>query len=447
VQAAIPAQAALVEFARYRPLNPKYQKADERFGAPRYVAYVLHPQGEAQWVELGEAKAIDEAIGRLRQALRDKRRRDVKQLAREVDERVMRPVRALLGQTRRVFISPDGALNLVPFAALVDEYNRYLIQRYNFSYLTSGRDLLRLQVKQPNKQTALVVANPDFGEEAKAGAAQQRLLTYRPGTKAVTGEGAVLAGYYFPPLQGTADEARALKAMLADATVLVQAQATEAALKQISSPRILHVATHGFFLENQQPSAGEDRLLRPVSLGEPAVVGQIENPLLRSGLALAGANRQKNDAADDGILTAQEATGLDLWGTKLVVLSACDTGVGEVKNGEGVYGLRRALVLAGSETQVMSLWPVSDKATRDLIIEYYRRLLKGEGRSAALRQVQLQMLAGQWRSGTDANRLLVAKGQPGATPKESTRARDYSHPYYWASFIQSGEWANLDGKR
>ena len=100
----------------------------------------------------------------------------MKQLARAVDEKVMRPVRALLGQTRRVFISPDGALNLIPFAALVDERNRYLIQRYAFSYLTSGRDLLRLQVKQPNKQTAMVVANPDFGEEAKAGAARQRLL-------------------------------------------------------------------------------------------------------------------------------------------------------------------------------------------------------------------------------------------------------------------------------
>ncbi len=120
-------------------------------------------------------------------------------------------------------------------------------------------------------------------------------------------------------------------------------------------------------------------------------VGKIENPLLRSGLALAGANRLKS-GDDDGILTAQEAAGLDLWGTKLVVLSACDTGVGEVKNGEGVYGLRRALVLAGSETQVMSLWPVSDKGTRDLMIEYYWRLLRGEGRSAALRAVQLQML-------------------------------------------------------
>jgi CHAT domain-containing protein len=114
-----------------------------------------------------------------------------------------------------------------------------------------------------------------------------------------------------------------------------------------------------------------------------------------------------------------EAAGLDLWGTKLVVLSACDTGVGEVKNGEGVYGLRRALALAGSESQVMSLWPVSDKHTRDLMIAYYRALLRGEGRGEALRSAQLKML----------------------------RGGEQQHPYYWASFIQSGEWANLAGKR
>ena len=102
-----------------------------------------------------------------------------------------------------------------------------------------------------------------------------------------------------------------------------------------------------------------------------------------------------------------------------MVLSACDTGLGEVRNGEGVYGLRRALVLAGAETQMMSLWPVSDEGTRDLMIGYYQALQAGQGRGEALRQVQLQMLARPERR----------------------------HPFYWASFIQSGEWANLDGKR
>src|SRR5258705_13577131 len=110
---------------------------------------------------------------------------------------------------------------------------------------------------------------------------------------------------------------------------------------------------------------------------------KIANPLLRSGLALAGANLHDN-SNDDGILTALEASGLNLWGTKLFVLSACDTGVGEVRTGEGVYGLRRAFALAGAESLLMSLWPASDYATRELMTNYYRNLKQGLGRGAAL---------------------------------------------------------------
>ena len=163
-----------------------------------------------------------------------------------------------------------------------------------------------------------------------------------------------------------------------------------------------------------------------------------ENPLLRSGLALAGVNQHQSGAGEDGVLTALEAAGLDLWGTKLVVLSACETGLGEVKNGEGVYGLRRALVLAGSESQVMSLWQVSDAATRDLMAAYYQRLQAGEGRTEALRKVQLVMIKSGAQSATLGQARGTEKGQ-------STQSEDRSHPFYWASFIQSGDWRNLDG--
>lgn len=164
---------------------------------------------------------------------------------------------------------------------------------------------------------------------------------------------------------------------------------------------------------------------------------RIENPLLRSGLVLAGANQREGGEGEDGILTALEASGLNLWGTKLVVLSACETGVGEVKNGEGVYGLRRALVLAGSESQVMSLWQVSDEATRDLMVEYYRRLHKGEGRTEALRQVQLEMLMGAQQSRERQSHGLAL------SDKGPNKPVDRSHPFFWASFIQSGDWRPL----
>ncbi|MGH9842915.1 MAG: tetratricopeptide repeat protein [Blastocatellia bacterium] len=410
IQAAIPAGAALVEFFVYHPHNAKFTKADEEFGAPRYVAYILREQGAAEWVELGEAKTIDEAIVAWRQALRDPKRHEATRLARAMDRLVMQPLRGHLGATRRVLLSPDGALNLIPFAALVDERSHFLVERYEFSYLTSGRDLLRLQVKQPGRQPALIVANPDYGERASVRQAAPDSQT----------SAASLAGLHFRSLPATADEARALKMVLPAATVLTGDQATEAAVKQARGPDLLHVATHGFFLPDLAPPPANTRLrgldgdVAPINL--PA-----ENPLLRSGLALAGFNLHRSGPSqeDDGVLTALEATALDLWGTKLVVLSACDTGVGEVKNGEGVYGLRRALVLAGSESQVMSLWPVSDEGTLDLMSNYYRALQRGQRRSAALRQVQLRML----------------------------KSRDRRHPFYWAGFIQSGEWANLQGRR
>ncbi|MCI0423250.1 MAG: CHAT domain-containing protein, partial [Acidobacteria bacterium] len=420
VQAALPPGAALIEFAAYRPFNPKAAKDAEAYRAPHYVAYIVRQQGEIQWKELGEARFIDEAIAALRQALRDPKRRDVKELARAVDAQVMQPVRALLGETTQLLISPDGALNLIPFAALVDEQGRHLVERYSFSYLTSGRDLLRLQVARESQSKPLVVADPAFGEPELAQLTQNAAPKRKPSARARTRQrvttGTDLSSVYFTSLGGTAVEAQAIKSLFPEAAVLTKGLATEASLKQAVAPRILHIATHGFFLEDQRvkiEAARGDGDVRGLSANV-----KIENPLLRSGLALAGANLHKG-SDEDGILTALEASGLNLWGTKLVVLSACDTGVGEVKTGEGVYGLRRALVLAGTEAQVMSLWPVSDYVTLELMTAYYRGLKQGQGRGKALRQVQLQMLR-----------------RPG-----------WQHPFYWASFIQSGEWASLDGKR
>jgi MYXO-CTERM domain-containing protein len=177
--------------------------------------------------------------------------------------------------------------------------------------------------------------------------------------------------------------------------------ATEEGVKTLHGPELLHVSTHAFFLPNATPSDART---------------QLDRALTRSGLALAGANRQ-TESAKDGILTALELAGVDLWGTKLVNLSACETGVGEHVGGEGIYGLRRALVLAGSETQVVSLWRVEANASRCLMTEYYRRLRAGEGRSEAMRQTQLALLADP----------------------------DTAHPYYWAAFVVQGDPRSLDG--
>jgi hypothetical protein len=219
------------------------------------------------------------------------------------------------------------------------------------------------------------------------------------------------------------------------------------------SPRILHLATHGFFLPDQQPGlyreswglgfdfgcfSGTQRGLRRLSRplmehrlhrSDLPLVGVsawlragdarlsrplMENPMLRSGLALAGANTwlqagNPPQEAEDGLLTAEDVTGLDLLATELVVLSACETGLGQIHVGEGVFGLRRAFVLAGAKTQVLSLWKIPDHATRELMEDFYGRLLAGQGRAEALRQAQLTMKA------------------------------KYPDPFYWGAFICQGD--------
>jgi CHAT domain-containing protein len=378
-----------------------------------------------------EAAPIHDDVIALRRALRDRDNRQIKELARRLDDKVMKPIRQLLGQTRTVLLSPDGELNLIPFGALVDEQGRYLIETYSFIYLTSGRDLLRLPNSFPGKQSrneagkrksdkaiadqacALILAAPDFGERTSQ--------VIEPSPE----QAGPLSLWDLSSLPGTAGQAQALSKLLLCATVLTKKKATETALKQAVGPAIVHVATHGFFADPTLASSAERyrddvmglRLSGDIEpLRASRLLDQIKDPLVRSGLVLAGANRP-HSGGDDGILTALEAMSLNLWGTKLVVLSACDTGVGEVKTGDGVYGLRRALVLAGSESQVMSLWKVSDKATQDLMIAYYRALRAGKGRSEALRQVQLQMLS----------------------------SKNWWHPYYWAGFIQSGHWTSIEG--
>jgi CHAT domain-containing protein len=149
VQAAIPVDAALIEFASFRPFDPRGNESSDAYQKPRYVAYVLRRDGEVRWKDLGPAKETDDAIAAFREALGDSRHADVKTLARTVDERIMQPVRGLAGDATHLLISPDGPLNLIPFEALVDEQGRFLIERYGLSYLTSGRDCYGSKSSEP----------------------------------------------------------------------------------------------------------------------------------------------------------------------------------------------------------------------------------------------------------------------------------------------------------
>ncbi|HEX9002662.1 MAG TPA: tetratricopeptide repeat protein, partial [Blastocatellia bacterium] len=285
VKTRIPANAVLIEFARYSPVSATTAKQEK----PRYGAYLMDSQGSLKWVDLGDAAAMDNAIDRWRQALEDRHRADVKRLARAVDEKVMRPIRRHLGETAKLLVSPEGTLNLLPFAALVDERGEYLVKRYSFTYLTSGRDLLRLGNRHKSGDDVVVMADPSFGEKPGILATTDRDIKTihgaKPIPKASDNPNSSLTEAFFSPLPGTAGEASALKSLLPDARLLTKEQATETALKQVHRPSILHIATHGFFL----PDTGS-RPDNKTSDSKRNSGHGIENAYLRSGLALAGVN-------------------------------------------------------------------------------------------------------------------------------------------------------------
>ncbi len=406
VQKMIPADARLVEIVNYQPGDPGQTfKPNPVLQPRRYAAYVLASKGDPVLVDLGVASVIDEMVGKFRKAVADPDNDRAAELGNGLYALTMAKIVPALGTSTNVLIAPDGTLNVVPFSALVDDKQQFLIKRFTFTYLTSGRDLLRLTARTKAQGGGVIFADPSFDA---TGAAPPPPA---PGAPAGTRgrRSADLASLSWQPLPGTGQEADEVMKTMKGWQVFRGDKATESTLKEVRGPQILHLATHGFFLTDEPPTAPPAGEVRAPSPAAPSASQSFENPLLRSGLVLAGANKLSS-GDEDGILTAMEASGLDLWGTKLVVLSACETGVGKVTNGEGVYGLRRALVIAGAESLVMSLWQVDDLATKDLMAGYYTRLKAGRGRSSALRDIQLEI---------------------SAQPK-------YAHPFYWASFLPAG---------
>jgi CHAT domain-containing protein len=270
----------------------------------------------------------------------------------------------------------------------------YLLEKTIVSYVTSGRDLLRPQSGVASTMDLLLVADPAYDD-------QEVLAASVMSTEMVP---ASTLGVRFTPLPGTAAEARIIPPLVGGTKqrILTGREATKSTVCTIASPRILHLATHGFFLQDEililPPTLSQDRGLGGM-LHLPVVTpGQQRSEtwthsLVRSGLALAGANHaDRSTGEDNGLLTALEVTGMNLYGTELVVLSACQTGLGQGKDGEGVYGLRRAFVLAGARNLVMSLWPVKDQITLTQMEEFYRGYGQGLSPAEAMRQAQLQTL-------------------------------------------------------
>ena len=385
----LPSDAVVMEFVVYSDnvsRVPAVPSVSGEARAPRYLALLLFPDGQTHAVDLGLARDIDEDALRLRDALANDLALGDTGPDRMLYQRVFAPLRPLLEKvgTRRVFLSPDGQLSLVPFAALHDGEG-VLLDSFDISYLSSGKDLLLSQERGPETRSVVVLADPDFdaprARVSSAGAPASPLAELSD------------ARARWRALSGTRREAEAIGTLFKpDVRLLLGRAATAEALLSLRRPAVLHIATHGSFLEDVVSRAS---MRAPVSLGglgglDPQHLP--EDPMLRSGLMFAGANAPPDAASgEDSRVTALELAGLDLWGTQLVVLSACDTGRGDVRVGQGVYGLRRALIIAGAQTVVTSLWAVKDDTTAELMEAYYGHLQQGEGRISALNHAMREL--------------------------------------------------------
>jgi CHAT domain-containing protein len=394
----------LVEFVRIPGWDAERRRWDN---TARYVAFVLTPDNQITLVDLGDAAAIDAKIAATLTAIKDphafddpvayKRKTDA--VLAELYALLVRPLDATLGARQHVIVSPDGELNEAPLQALRTPDGHYLVEQRTVSFVTSGRDLLRQKTGIPSTMDMLLVANPAFDAQESGRGSRAREPAPRVGATRSA----------FGPLPGTAEEAETIQPLIQGSKkVLVGKAATESAVRETKSPHVLHLATHGYFLRIV-PTPASDPLGRG-DQGNTRVTPS--DPLHLSGMALAGANNGYLEDCGDGILCAFEVEGMDLYGTDLVVLSACETALGDVEIGEGVYGLRRAFVLAGARNLVMSLWPVDDEVTRDLMGRFYRNYRSGVSAADAMRKAELETISSLREAGKEGGVAMVTLWAP-----------------------------------
>ena len=330
-------------------------------------------------------------------------------------------ISAKLGQgLKRVYFSPDGIFHSINLSTLKNpKTGKYLMDEKEIRVVTNTKDLIVASETGSNPAFACLIGYPDYntGKERRSEIFRQQRsnpeITYNLGLS----RSDALA-----ELPATRVEVNNISSILQKkgwkVETLMGENALEESIKAMQKPRILHIATHGFF--HPDSTRGE-------------------NPLVHSGLLLTGANKtlagEKDDKVEDGILTAYEAMNLNLDNTDLVVLSACETGLGEIKNGEGVYGLQRAFKVAGAKTIIMSLWKVSDQATQELMVSFYKHWL-GEAVGSAL--------GGKTASGKTASGSSQARGEANRKRAAFIKAQKelkakYPDPFYWGAFVMVGE--------
>ena len=318
------------------------------------------------------------------------------------------PLNSLVKGKTRIYLPLDGVYNQINLNTLSDPQGKYLVESRNFTIVSNTKDIIAMKGKRFSKlsrSTAALFGYPKhfIGKEKLKEMIGEQNRTFDPASLDE------LDATGINELPGTKTEIEKVNNILINSqwqtTGYTSENATEKALKAVNYPGILHIATHGFFVDEQEVSA-------TFKVGAATEYAR-QNPLLRSGLLLSGASNfiQNNFRLDEenGILTAYEAANLNLDNTDLVILSACETGKGEVQNGEGVYGLQRAFQTAGAQAIIMSLWKVDDEATQELMSSFYQIWMNDGSKAEAFRRAQLQIKS------------------------------KYNHPYYWGAFVMMGK--------
>ena len=400
LQSLLATDAILLEYIRYRPYVPSPKNGMEWEDA-HYGVFALTEKDSSRFNDLGQAASIEAAVGKWRDTLaktpfnnpdeQDRVDKETRGLAPQLADELLGPRIVDLRSAHRLLIAPDGELNLLPWSALPVSPKKLLLDSHEISLLNTGRDLLHFGQSVKPRSLALVLAYPAYSKTPPETPTDK--ATVRASEDFITKQD-------WPDLSGTHSEAREVSSLLhvPQNRQLEGLQANKSALQQLHGPWILHVATHGYFLPDEiWPGRGVTRR-HSEKLGDILFVDEfqdtnplviVKNPLLRTGLIFAGANIAQN--RENSIMTGLEIAQLDLDGTELVVLSACETGLGDAHTGEGVFGFRRAVALAGAQAEVLSLWKVNDPATAELMTRFYRHLTSGMGRSASLAAAQREM--------------------------------------------------------
>jgi CHAT domain-containing protein/Tfp pilus assembly protein PilF len=400
LQKHIPEESVYLDFGLIR----WHDFSTDETARPHYILFLLFPEGHQNVIaiDLGDAEIIEKAVRNFISFVRENASASTRnRLSRQLYTLLFGKAEPYLKGRKRFVISPDALLHLLPFEILITPAGRTLLEAFDISYVASGRDIFRWRDPVELNSGAMIVADPVYSIQPLGEEDQE--------SKEITN---ILRKQSLGPLPGARREAEIIRRILSEKSseeveMYVGDQASESKLvTSKSGRRILHIAAHGFFLSDGEtleiPETGNSLL------SGWAPQAAYRNPMLRSGILLSPSSPEPQLASEDGILSAEEILSLNLRGTELVTLSACDTALGEIHHGEGVLGLQRSLILAGSRTLIMSLWQVSDKATEDLMKRFYSLWTAGLNKSQAFRQARLELY------------------------------RINSDPFFWGAFIMIG---------